>query len=163
MIFFKQILEYCTILKNGESNITDFFCLSCAFWLITGSYAMIKDGKDKARFGSAAERICGHDKGSSIERALHCSRITPSLSKAGWTWYSHDGLFLCARTEVSLDLGLVDPVQSQHQEDSTHAKRPEGVTLQRVWVQATRSKYISVMIKKRNTACKCNGCILILW
>lgn len=37
-----------------ESSITDFFCLWCIlFLLIIGSHAMIKDGKDKARFGSS--------------------------------------------------------------------------------------------------------------
>lgn len=55
-------------------------------------------------------------------------------------WYSHDGLSLCARAEVSLDLGLVDSVQSQHQEDSSHTQRPEGVALQRVGVQATQAE-----------------------
>lgn len=52
--------------------------------------------------------------------------------------HSHDGLFFSARTEVSLDLGLVDPIQRQHEEDATHTQRPEGVALQRVWVQAAQ-------------------------
>lgn len=52
--------------------------------------------------------------------------------------YSHDSFFLCAGTEVSLDLGLVHTVQSQHQEDPPNTKCPEGVALQRVGVQATK-------------------------
>lgn len=56
----------------------------------------------------------------------------------GVKWYLHDGLFLSAGAQVSLDLSLVDPIQSQHQEDSPYSQCPEGVALQRVGVQATQ-------------------------
>lgn len=52
-----------------------------------------------------------------------------------WCKNPHDGLFLSARAKVSLHLGLVHSIQGQHEEDSTHSQCPEGVTLQRVWVQ----------------------------
>ncbi len=80
---------------------------------------------------------------SKSQQYLHCA----ILKQEGLTWYvvrhcqySHDCLFLSASTEVSLDLGLVHPVQSQHQEDSPHSQGPEGVALQRVRVQTTQAE-----------------------
>lgn len=54
--------------------------------------------------------------------------------------YSHDGLPLGPRAQVPLDLGLVDSIQSQHEEDPPHGQRPEGVALQGVGVQAVQAQ-----------------------
>lgn len=48
----------------------------------------------------------------------------------------HDGVPLGLGAEVSLDLGLVDSVQRQHQEDPPHPQGPERVLHRRVRVQA---------------------------
>lgn len=47
-----------------------------------------------------------------------------------------DGVFLCARAEISLDLSLVHAIEGQHEEDPADPQSPEGVSLCRVRVQA---------------------------
>lgn len=53
----------------------------------------------------------------------------------------HDGFPLGLGAEVSLDLGLVHPIQRQHQENPSHPQGPECVPLRRVRIQAVEQTW----------------------
>ncbi len=43
--------------------------------------------------------------------------------------FLHDGLFLWAGAEVSLDLSLIHSIQGQHEKNAPHSQSPECVPL----------------------------------